>query len=135
MATISVKNLAQAIYESSKNKDGAGLDILMKDAVILINKKRLLTKTDKILKALERIIDKDIGITKVKISSQSKLKEKEKKEIEEFVKKKYKSKEVELYLTENPKLLGGIKIEIDDEILDMTLSKKVQKLQNYLIEN
>ena len=135
MATISVKNLAQAIYESSKNKDGVDLDILMKDAVILINKKRLLTKTDKILKALERIMDKDIGITKVKISSHSKLKEKEKKEIEEFVKKKYKSKEVELYLTENPKLLGGIKIEIDDEILDMTLSKKIQKLQNYLIEN
>jgi F0F1-type ATP synthase delta subunit len=135
MATISIKNIAQAIYESSHDKDEASLSILMKDVVRLINKKRLLTKSDKILKALEKIIDDNNGVTRVKISSHGKLEDKEKKEIEEFIKKKYKSKEVELSIIEDEKLLGGIKIETGDEILDMTLSNKVQKLQNYLIEN
>jgi ATP synthase F1 delta subunit len=135
MATISIKNIAQAIYESSHDKDEASLNILMKDVVNLINKKRLFTKTDKILKTLEKIIDENNGVTRVKISSHGKLQDKDKKEIEEFIKKKYKSKEVELSIIEDEKLLGGIKIETGDEILDMTLSNKVQKLQNYLIEN
>ena len=135
MATISIKNIAQAIYESSREKDESSLNILMKDVVVFINKKRLLAKSDKILTALEKIIDEDNQITRVKISSHRKLEDREKKEIEDFIKKKYKSKEVELSIIENEKLLGGIKIETGDEILDMTLSNKVQKLQNYLIEN
>lgn len=135
MATISIKNIAQAIYESSRDKNEHDLNILMQDVVSLINKKRLLTKTDKILKALEKIIDEDKGVTKANISSSAKISENDKKEIEEFIKKKYKSKEVELFFKEDEKLLGGIKLEIGDEILDMTLSNKVQKLQNYLIEN
>jgi ATP synthase F1 delta subunit len=135
MATISIKNIAQAIYESSREKDESSLNILMKDVVVFINKKRLLAKSDKILTALEKIIDEDNQITRVKISSHRKLEDREKKEIEDFIKKKYKSKEVELSITEDEKLLGGIKIETGDEILDMTLSNKVQKLQNYLIEN
>jgi F0F1-type ATP synthase delta subunit len=135
MATISIKNIAQAIYESSREKDEASLNILMKDVVSLINKKRLITKSDKILKALEKIIDSENNVTRVKMSSHSKLEDKDKKGIEEFIKKKYKSKEVELSIMEDKNLLGGIKIEIGDEILNMTLSNKVQKLQNYLTEN
>lgn len=135
MVTISIKNIAQAIYESSREKDEASLNILMKDVVNLINKKRLITKSDKILKALEKIIDSENKVTRVKMSSHSKLEDKDKKGIEEFIKKKYKSKEVELSIMEDKNLLGGIKIEIGDEILNMTLSNKVQKLQNYLTEN
>ena len=121
MATISIKNIAQAIYESSREKDESSLNILMKDVVVFINKKRLLAKSDKILTALEKIIDQDNQITRVKISSHRKLEDREKKEIEDFIKKKYKSKEVELSIIEDEKLLGGIKIETGDEILDMTL--------------
>ena len=53
----------------------------------------------------------------------------------EFIKKKYQAKEVILELKEDDKLLGGIKIEIGDEIIDMTLKNKIKKLQNYLLSS
>lgn len=135
MATISIKNLAEAIYESSLNKEGKILDdILLKTATFLKNR-NLLGKKEEILKALEKIINKEGGIVNAKVTTESKLKKEYEKEIEEFIKKKYKAKEVILELKENPKLLGGIKIEIGDDIIDGTLAHKINQLQTYLIIN
>lgn len=135
MATTFIKNIAQAIHESSKGKSDEDLNFLIKNTIDLINKKRMLGQTDKILSTLEKIIDKEEGITRAKIYSRSKISNQKIKEVEEFIRKKYKSEKVILTNIENPKLLGGIKIEIENEILDATLSNKIQKLQTYLIEN
>ncbi len=132
---ITIKNLAYAIYESSKGKDEEELNILVENIIIFLNKKQMLNKSDKILSALGEIIDEANRITRIKISSRSKISNELIKGIEEFIKKKYKSKEVKLTINEDSKLLGGIKIEIGDEILDTTLYNKINKLQTYLIEN
>ena len=135
MTTTSIKNLAYAIYESSKDKKESEIDSLVQNIISFLSKKRMLSKSDKILSTLEKVIDDDQGITRVTISSRLKISDKIIKEIEEFIKKKYKSKTVEITLKEDEKLLGGIKIEIGDEVLDTTLQNKIKKLQTYLIEN
>lgn len=135
MATISTKNLAQSIYESSKEKDGAVLDTILLNAVTLINKKHLMSKSKEILSSLEKIIDKDEGLVRAKVSSKSKLDKKTADEIEDFIKKRYKAEKVILEFEINEKLLGGIKIQIGDEIIDTTLKNKIRKLENYLINN
>ncbi|MFA6355379.1 MAG: F0F1 ATP synthase subunit delta [Candidatus Paceibacterota bacterium] len=135
MVSISIKNLTQAIYDSSFDKEGKVLeDILLKTATYLKNK-NLLGKKEEILKSLEEIINKEQGIIKAKVSTEIKLKTEVKKEIEEFIKKKYKIKEVILEEQIDEKLLGGIKIEIGDEIIDATISNKIKQLQTYLITN
>ena len=135
MATISIKNLAQAIYDSSLNKEGKDLDIVLEKSAIYLKNKNLLGKKEDILKALQKIINTENGIIKAKVSTESKLNTDQQKDIEEFIKKKYKAKEVILELKEDPKLLGGIKIEIGDEIIDATLINKINQLQTYLITN
>ena len=135
MASISIKNLARAIYESSCNKEGDSLDKTLEKSVVFMRDKNLLGKKKEILIALENIINKENSIVKIKLSSSEKLKEETKKEIEDFIKRKYKAKEVIIELKENPKLLGGIKIEIGDDIIDTTLSSKIHQLQDYLITN
>jgi F-type H+-transporting ATPase subunit delta len=135
MAKISVNNLAEAIYESLKEKEGASFDNTINDIVLLLKERHLLGKKDMILERLQKIIDDDGKIVRAKISSKNKIIDKDIKEIEEFIKKKYKAKEVVIEQSENKKLLGGIKIEIGDEILDMTLENKLHQLQNYLITN
>ncbi len=135
MASISIKNLASAIYESSSDKDGVLLDSIIKKSATFIRDKNLLGKKDEILKALEEIVNKENGVVKVKITTSEKLQEDIKTEIEEFVKKKYKANEVEIESKEDKKLLGGIKIEIGDDIIDTTLLNKIHQLQNYLITN
>ena len=135
MATISVNNIASAIYESSQDKDGAELDIVMKKAVDLISKKHLMSKSNEILNQLEKIIDRKDELVRAKISSKVKIDKKITDEIDDFIKKRYKVKHTVLEFTVDEKLLGGMRIEVRDEIIDMTTRNKIKKLQNYLITN
>ena len=100
-----------------------------------MQEKHMLIKKDQILEALQKIVDKEENIIRARISTKNKLAEKDLKEIEEFIKRRYDAKEVVLDKKENPKLLGGIKIEVKDEIIDITLANKLHQLQNYLITN
>lgn len=133
MATISINNLARAIYESSKGKDGAELDVVVKNTIDLISKKHLMSKSKEILTSLEKIIDKNEEVARAKISSRIKLEKKIVDEIEDFIRKKYKAKKIVLEFEIDEKLLGGIKIEVGDEIIDTTLKNKIKKLENYLV--
>ena len=135
MASISVNNIASAIYESSQDKDGAELDIVMKKAVDLISKKHLMSKSNEILNQLEKIIDRKDEVVRAKISSKVKIDKKITDEIDDFIKKRYKVKHTVLEFTVDEKLLGGMRIEVRDEIIDMTTRNKIKKLQNYLITN
>ena len=135
MASISIKNLAHAIYDSSLDKEGIELDSIVEKSVIFIRDKNLLGKKKEILEELENIINKKNGIIKARISSSEKLNEVNRKEVEDFIKKKYKANEVIMEQETNPKLLGGIKIEIGDDIIDTTLSNKIHQLKNYLNKN
>ncbi len=135
MASISIKNLAYAIYDSSLDKEGKELDSILEKSVVFLQDKNLLGKKKEILEELEKIINKNNGIVKAKISSSEKLKDEGQKEIEDFIKKKYKANEVIIEQEVDPKLLGGIKIEIGDDTIDTTLSSKIHQLKNYLIKN
>ena len=133
MATISTNNLARAIYESSVGKSGGELDVVVRNAVNLISQKHLLSKSKEILASLEKIIDKNEDVVRAKISSRTKIDKKNIDEIEDFIKRRYKTKNTILEFEIDEKLLGGIKIQIGDEIIDTTLKNKIRKLENYLI--
>lgn len=135
MSKISIKNIAKAIYESSINKDGASLDFVVKNTLTFLHDKRLLGKSKKILEELEKIVNKEEGSLKVKIHSRHKLSKQNIDEIENFIKERYKVKSVIIDEKEDEKLLGGVKIEVGDEVMDLTLKNKIHKLQNYLINN
>ncbi len=133
MASISINNIASAIYESSRGKEGVELDVIMKNAVDMISKKHLISKSKEIINQLQKIVDSNEGVIRAKISSKTKIEQKIIIEIEDFIKKRYKAKNTFLEFEIDEKLLGGIKIQIGDEIIDTTLKNKIKKLQNYLI--
>ena len=135
MATISTNNLARAIYESSLDKSGAELDVVAQNAIDLISKKHLMSKSKEIIATLEKILDRSEGIVRAKISSRVKIEKKIVDEIEDFIKSRYKAKNTVLEFEIDEHLLGGIKIQIGDEIIDTTLKSKIHKLENYLITN
>lgn len=135
MAKISVNNLASAIYESLEGKGGAIFDSTITNAINLIKDKHMMGKKDLILDRIQEIIDSKNKIIRAKISTKTKITEKTSNEIKDFIKKKYKAEDVILEEKEDKTLLGGIKIEIGDEIIDMTLKNKLYQLNNYLITN
>lgn len=135
MANISIKNMAEAIYQSGKDKSGIDLADTMKNATKILAEKHLIGKAPQILEKLEQIIDNHESIARVKITSANKLPKKDIEDIEELIKKRYVAREVEMILKEDENLLGGIKIEIGDEVINMTLRNRLNKLQDYLIKN
>lgn len=135
MATISINNLARAIYESTKDEEGGALDGFIKNSVILIKEKHLLGKANQILKVLEKIIDGEKGIVRAEINSRSEITDKLKNELEKFIKERYGAEEAVLNYEENLNLLGGMKIKVADEVINVTLRNKINQLQDYLIKN
>lgn len=132
MSRISIHNIAQALYESSVGKTERELDVSNTRAIEMISSLHMLDKSEEILKTLESIIDKHEQRKRVQVTSIKKLTSNEEKTITEYIKQKYDAKEVTIHEKIDPKVLGGVRIEIEDEVIDMTLSSKLQKLQIHL---
>ena len=127
MNTASNNNIARAIYLASKNNISSG------KIVEFLARKRLFGKVPAILAQLGKIVNTENGTVLVKVKSAKKLEAEEKRELEQFLTKHYFAKEVILEESVDQKLLGGSRIEINDEVIDLTLANKILKLQAHLI--
>lgn len=133
MANLSITNTAKAIYSALKDKTGEDLDNVLLNVPKVLDQKGMLSKSDSILEVLQNIIDKDKNIIRAKIYSIDKLSVENIKKIEEELKDRYKAEKVYLTEIEDKNILGGIKIEIADEIIDLSLLKKVTQLKKHLL--
>jgi F-type H+-transporting ATPase subunit delta len=132
MATLSNNNIARAIYLSSKDKSEQEQALFFKKIVQFLSRKRLLSQTPDILSRLNKIINEADGRVVVKLSSKEHLTENTKKEIADILKERYMAQKIVFIESLNEKLLGGFKIEVNDEVIDLTAKNKIGKLQEYL---
>lgn len=132
MANISNNDIAKAIYESSKDKHGSELNTTLSNVTKFLARKRLLLKVPDILRSLQNIINKEEGRLEVSIQSVRKLSEIHKAEIEHSLKERYGVKEVILNEKIDDKLIGGIRIEMRDEVIDLSIKNRIGQLQEYL---
>jgi ATP synthase F1 delta subunit len=135
MTTTSNNNIAEAIYFELKDKNEKEQSLIFPKIVHFLVKKRLLNKAPDILNRLGRIINKEKGVVVARVSSKDNLDEKIKQELKHALAKRYSAKEIDLILNTDEKLLGGFKIEVNDEVIDLTIKNKVGKLQEYLLES
>jgi ATP synthase F1 delta subunit len=135
MKVRSTKTVAEAIYESAKNKHGAELTHALANTVEFLNKNQLLGKSKEILAHLETIIDKDEKIVRAKVRSANVLSKKMIEELEESLKKRYRAKEVVIDANEDESLIQGLKIEVNDEVIDLSTRHRLHQLQAHLIKN
>ena len=133
MTTISNKDIARAIYLVSKDKTHVELHEVINKVVKFLARRRLLSKAGDILKRLNKIINHENQKIVAKLLSAQKLKEETKKDLIFLLKKRYRAKEVVLLESLDKKLLGGIRIEINNEIIDLTIKNKIKKLQEHLM--
>ena len=135
MSKISTKNIARTIYELTKDKQGQDLESKLINITNYLVEKRLISRVPEILKKLKEIINKEEGIVEVSITYK-KIPAKEITEgIEELLKKRYQAKSILTTIKEDENVLGGVKIEGQGEVIDLTYRNKLKQLQNYLITN
>ena len=135
MVKISTKNIARTIYELTKGKHGQDLELVLVKITKYLAEKRLLSKSGEILKKLEEIINKEEGMVPVDITFKKIPDKKITEEIEELLKKRYQAKKILTTIIEDKEILGGVKIEGQGEVIDLTYRNKIKQLQNYLITN
>lgn len=132
MSAISNNNIARAIYEASKASTG---DSIYPKIVEFLARKKMLSKLSEILKHLNKIINEEERRIAAKVWSAEKLNEHTKKEIKHALSKRYGNKEVVLEENLNEKLLGGFRIEVNDEVIDLSLKNRMEKLQEHLTDS
>ena len=130
MATLSNNNIAQAIYLASKTEGRS--EQFFSNVVRFLFRRRLLSKAPDILLRLNKIINDKEGRVVAKVSSRSNLNEKMKEELVHALAKRYAAKEIVLDEHLDEKLLGGFKVEVGDEVIDLTIKNRIGKLQEYL---
>jgi len=135
MSKISTQNIAKAIYELTKDKQGQDLESTLTNIVNYLIEKRLTPKVPEVLKKLEEIINRVEGNIEVTITYK-RIPAKEITEgIEELLKRRYQAKSILTTIKEDQTVLGGLKIEGRGEVIDLTYRNKIKQLQDYLITN
>lgn len=132
MAKLSHNTIARAIYLASKNKTGADMHMYIKNVVKFLFQKKLLSKSEYILDKMQKLEDKESGLIQTKVYTAKKLDENTKKELSTILTKKHNAKRVSFTEIVDSNLVGGLKVEVDDEIIDLTIFNKLQKLQAHL---
>ena len=132
MSTISNNDIARAVYLLAKGKSHVEQVDISKKVTKFLFRRRLLSKAPQILSQLEKIINKEEDRIVAKVGSVEKLSHQMKTNIEQALKKRYSAKEVILVENLDQKLLGGLKIEVNDEVIDFSIKNRVGKLQEYL---
>lgn len=131
---ISNKDIARGIYEGVKENTGSQSSYLQ-NVVKFLAKRKLLSKAGDILKQLKKIVNQEEGIIEGKVSTSVRLGATERYQLIQQLKKRYGAKDVTLTEVVDEKLLGGMKVEVGDEVMDLTTKGKILKLQTYLMRS
>lgn len=133
MAKSSNKEIAEAIYKATKDQHGAELKKTLEQVVMFLSRRRLISQAPLILNWLNKIINEKEKRIIAKVTSAHKLSDRMKIDLKHDLTHRYKKDEVILEENINESLLGGMRIEVDDEVIDLTLRNKISQLQEHLM--
>ena len=135
MTVISNNDIARSIYLMSKDKSGSERVELSKKIVKFLSRRRLLSKAPDILSRLNKLVNKEEERIVAKVSSAEKLSHTRKTNLEHALKKRYSAKHVILEESINTNLIGGVKVEVNDEVMDLSIKNRLEKLQEHLTKS
>ena len=128
--TVSRNILNQVIDKISNN---FRLEVLFKDFLCFLITKRRFFYVQKILKNFNEICSEKRGELKAEIKSAKNLSQDEINKITQELSNNFKS-EIKLNYTHDQSLIGGLVVQIGSTMIDTSIKKKLQQLENRMIE-
>lgn len=122
------KIYAGALYSALEDKKSDQTDVVILNFLKILRKKGLLDRLNKILDEFKKLYNQKNGIIALKVASIAPLEEDTIKKIAESL--EIKNYEAEMIV--DKKLLGGVAVRYDDNLLDMTLKNYLNKLTKHL---
>ncbi len=144
------KQYAQALYESLKEvpTEGRGssmrgigkkdVDLVFKNFYTILLRNNDLKLINKIIEKIEEIDKEKRGVTEVKIASAKKIDPEINEKLQSLIKKPrtkgdFVRGKAEIKQEIDPSLIGGLKIQIGDLLIDGSIKAKLNKLRQSLI--
>ena len=128
--TVSRNILNQVIDKISNN---FRLEVLFKNFLCFLITKRRFFYVQKILKNFNEICSEKKGELKAEIKSAKNLSQDEINKITQELSNNFKS-EIKLNYTHDQSLIGGLVVQIGSTMIDTSIKKKLQQLENRMIE-
>ena len=128
--TVTRDSLNQVI---EKITDNFSLEILFKNFLSFLISKRRFFYVQKILKNFNEICSEKRGELKAEIKSAKNLTQDEINKITQELSNNFKS-EIKLNYTHDQSLIGGLVVQIGSTMIDTSIKKKLQQIENRMIE-
>ena len=129
---ISAKQYALALYELIKGKDKKELDQILDNFIREIINAGFSSKFDLILENFNKVWNEKNNEVEAKIVSARELEKSEQNFITNMIKEKTKAKKVSLDMKIDPLIIGGMKIEYNGKVLDLSFREKLKQLKSEL---
>lgn len=113
------------------------VDEKFKNFMEILVEKRRLNQIPLIADHFSRFLDEKMGKLKVWVVSAKKLSEDDLKILENALKKvkKVKDAEFDFQLSEDPTLIGGVRIFFDSEMMDLSIKGELERIENELFSS
>ena len=128
--TVSRESLNLVIEKISSN---FSLEVLFKNFLSFLITKRRFFYVQQILKSFNDICSEKRGELKAEIKSAKNLSQDEVDKITQELSNNFKS-EIKLNYTHDKSLIGGLVVQIGSTMIDTSIKKKLQQLENRMIE-
>lgn len=125
---------AKALFEIFHTKNPVECVKTAKDFVSFVRRRGDGKKLPLIMKKLEVLRDKQAGVQEVAIASAFPLTLSLTKELELFSQTAFESQEVRLDIQTDKSLLGGVILQTENYLIDASLSGKLRKLREVLLQ-
>ena len=113
--------------------DNSSLEVLFKNFLSFLITKRRFFYVQQILKNFNEICSEKRGELKAEIKSAKNLTQQEIEKITKELSNNFKS-EIKLNYTHDQSLIGGLVVQIGSTMIDTSIKKKLQQLENRMIE-
>ena len=126
--------LARALLEMTEGVSEQDSKKAVADFAAYLKKKGMLKKAPDIMSEYRRLYDHKHGIVNAKVTLTARLSDKDRNDLAEALKKKYKASVVNIEEVVDQRLLGGMKIQVGDEVFDTSLQNSLDQLQAQLLK-
>jgi F-type H+-transporting ATPase subunit delta len=120
---ISAKQLGELFLEIGRNK----FNTEARNLVMLLTENKRVTVLSQISQLFEQLKAQHEGVLEARIVSAFALESKQLKKLIDVLEQKFKRK-IEAQVSVDPELIGGIKVEVGDEILDASVRGKLEAM-------
>ena len=129
MVKLKPKDFAQLLLELTDGQDEKQIGNTIHDFVTLLGKKRMISKSNEIITEYRKLFNKKNGIVEATVTLISRLDEPVRLKLREALKAKHKAREVHMLEKVDARLLGGMKVRIDDMVYDASLKNTLEQLE------